>query len=331
MDTPHSLVFLIYPGFQLLDLTGPLAMFSAANHAAGRPLYDIRVAAPQAGPVASSSGLPVIAGDSASDAAARLGPASTVIVAGGEAPGVRAALDVPDVQAFIDTAFDRAGRVASVCSGTFLLARWGRLDGCRVTTHWRSAARLQRYYPALEVEPDAIFIRDGKVWTSAGVTAGIDLALALIETDHDRDLALAVARENVVYRMRSGGQAQFSADLAAQGADDRRLARLAEAVRAAPERDWSVTAMCDTLAVSPRTLSRLCRREMTTSPAAFIERVRIDLARCLLVETRQRIDTVAQACGFGTHQRMDRAFMRQLGVTPSDYRARFTSPLKEEA
>ena len=136
MDTPHTIVFLIYPGFQLLDLTGPLAMFSAANRAAGRRLYDIRVAAPQAGNVASSSGLAVNAGDSAAAAAARLGPGSTAIVAGGEEPGVRAALDEADVQAFIDTAFDRAGRVASVCSGTFLLARRGHLDGCRVTTHY---------------------------------------------------------------------------------------------------------------------------------------------------------------------------------------------------
>lgn len=331
METPHTLTFLVYPGFQLLDLTGPLAMFAGANRQAGRTLYDIQVAALQAGAVESSAGLPVVAGTSLGAAAARIDASVTAILAGGEAPGIRAALEDPEVGRFVESAFDRAGRVASVCSGAFLLARWGDLAGCRVTTHWRSADRLQRHFPDLAVEPDAIFIREGRVWTSAGVTAGIDMALAMIETDHDRGLALAVARETVVARMRSGGQAQYSADLAAQAADDRRLARLADTIRREPARDWSVAAMCDALAVSPRTLSRLCRREMSTSPAAFVERVRIDHARLLLVETGRRIDAIARVSGFGTHQRMDRAFMRQLGVTPSEYRARFSSPLTKKA
>lgn len=330
MKAPHTLLCLIFPGFQLLDLTGPFAMFAAANRLAGEKLYDLRTAAPQAGPVESSSGLPVVADISAQAACALVSPAGTLLAAGGEEAGLRAALKDDGVRTLVETGFERAGRVGSVCSGTFLLAASGRLSGRRVTTHWRSAGLLQRLYPDIAVEPDAIHIRDGKVWTSAGVTAGIDLALALIETDHGRDLALAVARENVVYRIRSGGQAQFSSELAAQAVDDRRLARLAEAIRARPERDWSVAAMCDELAVSPRTLSRLCRSEMATSPAAFVERVRIDTARALLVETRGRIDAIARTSGFGTHQRMDRAFTRQLGVTPSDYRARFHSPLPEE-
>lgn len=321
MDAPHTLIFLIYPGFQLLDLTGPLAMFAGASGEADRTLYDIRVAAPAAGEVVSSSGLPVTAGLSLDEARAAMGPDTTVLIAGAEEEGIRAALTDPDVEAFVTAAL----------SGAFLLARWGGLDGRRATTHWRSANRLARHFPKVEMAADAIFIRDGHVWTSAGVTAGIDMALAMIETDHDRALALAVARETVVARMRSGGQAQFSADLAAQAVDDRRLARLAEAIRREPERDWSVAAMCDALAVSPRTLSRLCRREMATSPAAFVERVRIDSARVLLVETGQRIDTIARVCGFGPHQRMDRAFMRQLGVSPSEYRARFSSPLPEKA
>lgn len=331
MNAPHTILCLVFPGFQLLDLTGPYAMFAAANRLSGETLYILRTAAPQAGPVQSSSGLPVIADLAAGDACGGVAPAVTLLAAGGEEEGLRAALDVPGVRALVDTGFKRAGRVASVCSGTFLLAASGHLSGCRVTTHWRSAGLLQRLFPDIDVEPDAIHIRDGKVWTSAGVTAGIDLALAMIETDHGRDLALAVARENVVYRIRSGGQAQFSSDLAVQAVDDRRMARLAEAIRQQPERDWSVAAMCDELAVSPRTLSRLCRSEMATSPAAFVERVRIDSARALLVETRGRIDAIARTAGFGTHQRMDRAFMRQLGVSPSDYRARFRSPLPEEA
>jgi transcriptional regulator GlxA family with amidase domain len=331
MNAPETLLCLTFPGFQLLDLTGPYAMFAAANRLAGATLYTLKTAAPQAGPVESSSGLPVIADCSAGAACALVSPAVTVLAAGGEEEGLRAALKDPGLAAVVDAGFERAGRVASVCSGAFLLAASGRLSGRRVTTHWRSAALLQRLFPDIAVEPDAIHIRDGKVWTSAGVTAGIDLALAMIEADHGRDLALAVARENVVYRIRSGGQAQFSSDLAAQAVDDRRLARLAEAIRMQPERDWSVAAMCDELAVSPRTLSRLCRSEMATSPAAFVERVRIDSARALLVETRGRIDAIARAAGFGTHQRMDRAFMRQLGISPSGYRTRFRSPLPEEA
>jgi transcriptional regulator GlxA family with amidase domain len=331
MNAPHTILCLVFPGFQILDLTGPCAMFAAANRLSGEALYNPRIAAPQSGPVTSSSGLTVMADLSAREACALVSPAGTLLAAGGEEEGLRAALRDTGARALVATGFERAGRVASVCSGTFLLAASGRLSGCRVTTHWRSAGLLQRIYPDIEVEPDAIHVRDGKVWTSAGVTAGIDLALALIETDHGRDLALAVARENVVYRIRSGGQAQFSADLAAQAVDDRRLARLADAIRRQPERDWSVAAMCDELAVSPRTLSRLCRSEMATSPAAFVERVRIDTARALLVETRGRIDAIARTAGFGTHQRMDRAFMRQLGVAPSDYRARFRSPLPEDA
>jgi len=331
MTRTRALFCFVFPSFQLLDLSGPYALYAAANRLSGTPLYTLSCVAPEAGEVPSSSGLPVIASLSAAEASARMSASATLLVAGGEEAGLRAALGDRAVRDLVLAGFEGAERVASVCSGAFILAASGRLSGCRVTTHWRSAGLLQRLYPDLNVEPDAIHVRDGRVWTSAGITAGIDLALAMIEADHGRALALAVARENVVYRIRAGGQAQYSAELAAQGIDDSRLARLAEAVRDHPRRDWSVPAMCDMLAVSPRTLTRLCRDEMATSPAALVELIRIDLARCGLVESRRRIDAIARDAGFGTHQRLDRAFMRRLGVSPREYRNRFSSLRPEEA
>lgn len=330
MTQSHTLFCVVFPGFQLLDLTGPMAMFAAANHLSGAPLYTIRTLAPQAGLVPSSAGLAVQADLDARAAAAHVGAGSTVLMAGGEEEGMRGALKDRDIADLVEAGFDRADRLASVCSGSFFLAAGGRLDGCRVTTHWRSAGLLQRLHPRVKVEPDAIHIRDGKVWTSAGVTAGIDLALAMIEADHGRQLALDVARQNVVQRVRSGGQVQYAADLAGLEADDARLVRLTAAIREAPDRDWTVDTMCEAIGVSPRTLSRLCRNEAGLSPAVLVERARIDAARQLLVSTRRRIDTIARLSGFGHHQRMDRSFMRRLGVSPRDYRARFASPLTEE-
>ena len=330
MTQSHTLFCLVFPGFQLLDLTGPMAMFAAANRLSSEPLYTIRTLAPSAGLVPSSAGLSVQADLDASTAAGQIGPGVTLLVAGGEEDGMRAALRNPDMSALVEAGFERADRLASVCSGSFLLAAGGRLAGCRVTTHWQSAGILQRRHPDVKVDPDAIHIRDGKVWTSAGVTAGIDLALAMIEADHGRQLALDVARQNVVQRVRTGGQVQYAADLAGLAADDERLVRLTRAIREAPEQDWTVEAMCEAIAVSPRTLSRLCRSEAGLSPAVLVERVRIDAARSLLVSTRRRIDAIARQSGFGNHQRMDRSFMRRLGVSPRDYRARFASPLTEE-
>ncbi|MAK63958.1 MAG: AraC family transcriptional regulator [Maricaulis sp.] len=330
MTQPQSLFCLIFPGFQILDLTGPLAMFAAANRLSGQSLYALRTVAPEAGPVLSSAGLIVQADLSAADAIHRIGVDATLLVAGGEEAGMRAALRDDSLKGLVSAAFDRADRLASVCSGSFFLAASGRLTGCRITTHWQSAGRLQRLHPDVEVDADAIHVRDGRVWTSAGVTAGIDLALAMIEADHGRQLALDVARQNVVQRVRAGGQGQYAADLVDPTCDDDRLTRLAQAIRAKPDRDWSVETMCEVMAVSPRTLSRLCRSEAGLSPAVLVERVRLDAARHLLVSTRRRIDAIARQSGFGTHQRMDRSFMRRLGVSPRDFRARFASPLTEE-
>lgn len=330
MTVTRRFLCLVFPGFQLLDLSGPVAMYAAANHLSGRPLYALNTVATRAGLVPSSAGLGVHADMDVATALDRVDAATTLLVAGGEAEGLREALQDTRLGDLIDHGFARAERLCSVCSGTFLLAARGHLAGHRVTTHWRSAGLLQRLHRDIEVDADAIHVRDGRVWTSAGVTAGIDLALAVIEHDHGRQLALDVARQNVVQRVRAGGQVQYSADLAGLGAGDRRLARLVETVRNAPDRDWTVETLCAAIAVSPRTLSRLCRAELGLSPAVLVERVRIDAARSLLVSTRRRIDAIAAAAGFGTHQRMDRSFMRRLGVSPRDFRARFASPLTED-
>ena len=332
MTPPHRVLFLAYPGFQLLDLTGPLQMFMTADAMLGGGAYAARVAAREAGPLASSSGLAVVA-DLAlrhvDDAA--LAATDTLIAVGGGGAKLTEALEQGAITGVLARAPGRTPRIASVCTGAFFLAAAGVLDGRRATTHWESIERLRAFRPAVDVDPDAIFVRDGAVWTSAGVTAGMDLALAMIELDHGRAAALGVARRNVVFRIRPGGQTQFSADLAAQATEDRRLARLAEAVRAAPDEDWRVERLTAVAAMSPRSLSRACRDQLGASPAAFVERVRLDAARRALLETDRPVDRIARDCGFASTRRMDRAFARVLGVSPTSFRRRFSNTRERRA
>jgi len=220
-------------------------------------------------------------------------------------------------------AIDRVPRIASVCSGTFFLAAAGALDGRRATTHWSEVDALQRFRPAVSVEGDAIHVEDRGVWTSAGVTAGMDLALAMIEADLGRKLALAIARRHVVFRIRPGGQSQFSAELAAQSAGNSKIAKLAERVTAHPRADWRTDALAAQAGVSQRSLSRLFRAGLNISPADFVERVRTDLARRRLLETDDHVETIAAACGFGSLRRMDRAFARTIAASPTAFRSRF--------
>ena len=210
------------------------------------------------------------------------------------------------------------------CSGAFFLAAAGVLDGRRATTLER-VEDLQRFRPAAEVDGDAIHIEDQGIWTSAGVTAGMDLALAMIEADHGRAVALAVARRHVVFRIRPGGQSQFSAELAAQSASNPKVQRLAEKVAQSPARTWRAQELAWEAGVSERSLTRLFRGNLDASPADFVERVRIDLARRWLLETGDSIEGVALRCGFGSLRRMDRAFARAVGTTPTEFRARFKS------
>lgn len=323
MARSRNVLMLAFPNAQLLDITGPLQMFAGANDELSHAAYRLELAAPKAGPFATSSGVRLVADLSfAQVTAARLARTHTLLAVGGE-PGMRAELERGGVTEIVARAKGRVPRIASVCSGTFFLAAAGVLDGKRAATHWSEVDALRRFRPAVAVEDDAIHVEDGGVWTSAGVTAGMDLALALIEADLGRDVALAIARRHVVFRIRPGGQSQFSADLAAQCAGNARIRKLAERIAGAPDGAWRTDDLAAEAGVSLRSLSRLFRSALDVSPADFVERVRIDLARRRLLETDDKVETIAMRCGFGSRRRMDRAFLRAIAVSPTDFRARF--------
>jgi transcriptional regulator GlxA family with amidase domain len=323
MPAPHDVLMLAFPNGQLLDITGPLQMFAGANDELGRPFYRMAIAAPQAGPCATSSGVRLVADLAyAQITSRRLARTHTLLTVGGN-PGMRQELARGGATEIVRRAIGRVPRIASVCSGTFFLAAAGALDDRRATTHWSEVDALRRFRPAVTVEGDAIHIEDRGVWTSAGVTAGMDLALAMIEADLGRALALAIARRHVVFRIRPGGQSQFSAELAAQSAGDSRIAKLAERVTAHPRADWRTDALAAQVGLSQRSLSRLFRAGLNISPADFVERVRTDLARRRLLETDDYVETIAVACGFGSLRRMDRAFARTIAASPTAFRSRF--------
>ncbi len=323
MPTPHSILMLAFPNGQLLDIAGPLQMFAGANDELSRQVYRIDIAAPQAGPFTTSSGVRLVADVAfAQITTKRLARIHTLITVGGE-PGMRQELARGCATDIVARAMGRVPRIASVCSGTFFLAAAGALDGRRATTHWSEVDALKRFRPEVLVDGDAIHIEDRGIWTSAGVTAGMDLALAMIEADLGRKVALAVARRHVVFRIRPGGQSQFSAELAAQSAGNTKVQTLAEKVAAHPRADWRTDVLAAEIGVSQRSLSRLFRAALNISPADFVERVRTDLARRKLLVTDDNVETIAVACGFGSLRRMDRAFARTISASPTEFRSRF--------
>ncbi|MGU7772332.1 GlxA family transcriptional regulator [Burkholderia sp. MR1-5-21] len=319
-DEPRSILVLAFPGAQLLDVSGPLQVFASVNELArerGRAApYAPRVVAADAGPVATSSGLVVMAGSLRS---AGRHP-DTVIVAGGK--GVHAASRDPRLIRWVRLQAERARRVASVCTGAFLLAEAGLLDGRRAVTHWTRCDELASRYPNVRVEADPIFIREGALWTSAGVTAGIDLALALVEEDLGRAVALDAARELVVFLKRPGGQAQFSAALSMQCTDDR-FGELHAWIAEHPDADLSVLALAERVRMSERSFVRHYRAETGRTPARAVEQIRIESAQRLLGETSWPLKRIAARCGFGSEETLRRSFVRVLGVTPQAYRERF--------
>ncbi|KVN39043.1 AraC family transcriptional regulator [Burkholderia pyrrocinia] len=325
---PRSILVLAFPGAQLLDVTGPLQVFASVNELAnerGQPApYAPRVVAAEAGPVATSAGLVVMAD------ALRAGgrPADTVIVAGGQ--GVHAASRDPRLVRWVRRQAECARRVASVCTGAFLLAEAGLLDGRRAVTHWTRCDELAARYPRIRVEADPIFIREGALWTSAGVTAGIDLALALVEEDLGRAIALDVARELVVFLKRPGGQSQFSATLSMQRSADRfgerfgdRFAELHAWIAEHLGGDLSVPVLAERARMSERSFVRHYRAETGHTPARAVEQIRIETAQRLLGDTSWPLKRIAERCGFGSEETLRRGFVRVLGVTPQAYRERF--------
>ena len=323
MPAPHRILLLAFPNGQLLDIAGPRQMFAGANDELSRQVYRTEIAAPQAGPFATSSGVRLVADISfAQITNKRLARIHTLITVGGE-PGMRQELARGNVTDIVSRAIGRVSRIASVCTGTFFLAAAGALDGRRAATHWSEVEALRRFRPAVLVDGDAIHIEDRGIWTSAGVTAGMDLALAMIEADLGRKVALAIARRHVVFRIRPGGQSQFSAELAAQSADSPKLQKLAEKITTHPRADWRTDVLAAEAGVSRRSLSRLFRSGLNISPADFVERVRTDLARRRLLESNDNVETIAVACGFGSLRRMGRAFARAMSASPTEFRSRF--------
>jgi transcriptional regulator GlxA family with amidase domain len=311
---------LTYPQVQLLDVAGPLQVFASANdlvaEAGGTPPYALRVVAKGGQRVTASAGLALAAAPLPHIRAAL----DTLMVAGG--PGVDAAAADKVLVAWVRKRARRARRVASVCTGAFLLAASGALDGRRAATHWSVCAELARRFPRVRVEPDPIFVRDGPVWTSAGVTAGIDLALALVEQDLGRTVALAVARYLVVFLKRPGGQAQFSAALSLQAAEDQ-FGALHEWINRHLADDMSLPVLARQAGMSERSFSRHYAEATGLTPARAVERLRVEATRRLLLQTRLPVKRISQRCGFGSEETMRRSFLRLLAVTPQNYRARF--------
>ena len=314
---PQRIVFVGFEGVQTIDVTGPWEVFNTAGLIAGAP-PDLRLLTIDGGDVRSSSGLSLRADGAIGK---HRGAIDTLVVPGGL--GVRDAVGDPDLVATIAGLAGRARRVAAVCTGAFLLAEAGLLEGRRATTHWASCERLAERYPAVAVDADPIFVRDGNVMTSAGVTAGMDLALSLVEDDHGIEVARAVARWMVLFVQRPGGQSQFSERLAHPIPSDSSLRAVCDEIVADPRSDHSVPRLAQRAALSERHFARLFIAQTGTTPARFVERARVEAARGLLEGSPAPVETIAEQAGFGSAETMRRAFVRVLGVAPADYRARF--------
>ncbi|MBM7090735.1 GlxA family transcriptional regulator [Streptomyces sp. SID9913] len=311
----RTVLVVLFDDVQSLDVTGPVEVFAGAERQ--RPgSYRLLTASPDGAPVRTSSGLTLAADHALDDAPAP----HTLLVPGG--PGTRHRPD-PALLAWLRRHGPRAERLVSVCSGALLLADAGLLEGRRVTTHWSLCGRLARDHPGVEVDPDPIFVRDGHLATSAGVTAGIDLALALVEEDLDRDTALTIARHLVVFLRRPGNQAQFSAQLAAQTARREPLREVQRWITEHPGDDLSVESLAARARLSPRHFARAFREETGTTPGRYVDRVRLEHARRLLEDTADGVEEVSRASGYGTPEAMRRAFLKALGTAPAEYRRRF--------
>ncbi len=300
---------------QALDLVGPLEVFDIANRQVAGA-YRVEVASPGGGRITASSGLTV---DTVP--LRTRGALDTLVVVGGL--GTYDAMRDGAFVSWIAGAAHRSRRVTSVCSGAFLLGAAGLLDGKRATTHWSQCERLAVVFPMVTVESDPIFVRDGNTWTSAGVTAGMDLALALVEDDLGADVAREVARWLVLFVQRPGGQSQFSAQLAAQQPERDALRDVTAWIVDDPSADFSVPALARRAGMSVRNFARAFRAELGVTPATYVETSRVEAARRLLESTDRTIGDIARACGFGTVETMHRTFKRTVRVTPGDYRRHF--------
>lgn len=323
---PHRVVIAAFAPAQMLDITGPLDVFSAANQAAvlaGQPEpYEVVLAAAQAGPLATSSGIALLASHSIHD---RQLEAGTLLLAGG--PGARASVHDAALVASLSALCRRTPRVGSICTGAFPLAATGVLDGRRATTHWAHFDEFAALFPTVRIDRDALFVSEDRFHTSAGISAGIDYALSLLEADLGRRIAMDVARALVVFLKRPGGQSQFSAQLAAQlrGDDPDRFGALTRWMSEHLARDLSVEVLAERAAMSPRNFARRFRAAMKITPAQHVQLLRVDAARRLLTDGDMPIARIAARCGFASEEAMRLAFHRHVKVSPADFRARFRS------
>jgi transcriptional regulator GlxA family with amidase domain len=316
---PKSIAIIVPPQAQSLDVSGPLDAFVEANrHSSGKALYDVRLVATGASRTIKAAGMSLLADSSIFDDTRSI---DTMLVAG--TPDYALAYSSSDVHAWLRRRAPKTRRYGSVCTGAFFLGAAGLLDGMNATTHWQHAAELAERFPAAKVVPDQIYVQDGNLYTSAGVTAGIDLALKLIEDDHGRDLALTVARRLVVFLKRPGGQSQFSAHLAAQMADEGKIRSVQHWILDHLSLDLTLDTLADRAAMSVRNFTRVFQGETGTTPAEFVEMARVDAARRLLEESETPLQRVASRCGFTSSDTMRRALLRRIGTGPSDYRERF--------
>lgn len=334
MSAVRVVASLLYPDVMSLDVTGPLQVFASANVERQRqglpPAYQISLLADQPGPIMTSSGIQIVADQSWRDMPAE--QLDTLLIPGGI--GVEQQCRHTELLDWLQQSQPRLRRLGSVCSGALILAEAGLLKGRRATTHWADLEALQRY-TAIQVEGDRLHTYDpagqdgyADVFTSAGVTAGIDLALALVEADLDRPTALSVARRLVMFLRRSGGQAQFSACLSPEPSRTPRLAALLDWIPAHLGEDLSIERLAEQVNMTPRTLSRAFGRELGITPGRYVEQVRLETARALLHDAQASISTVARLCGFGHPESLRRTFQKHLSVSPQAYSARFGDPIR---
>ena len=319
----RRVAFALYPGLQPLDLSGPFEVFATANHVLDHlerddPRYELVLAAETAGPVRSESGMTLHADVAFTDVE---GPLHTLVIPG----GMGARDDHPRLIEWLRLVAPTTARIATVCTGTFPAAAAGLCDNRRVTTHWMWAGALADAYPATTVDPDPIYITDGSFWSSAGVTSGIDLALALVEEDCGAEVARHVARLLVVYLHRPGGQSQFAAPVWSKPAEGQPIKDACDIIYAELGGDLSVETLADRVGMSSRHFSRCFRAEVGETVARHVERLRVEAARQILEKESVGMDAVAQRCGFGTAETLRRAFHRRLATSPDAYRRQFRS------
>ncbi|MDH6289730.1 GlxA family transcriptional regulator [Rhodococcus sp. NM-2] len=319
---PHRVAVLVYDGVKLLDVAGPAEVFAEANLCGAD--YQIVLLSPTGADVASSIGIRVsVDGDAGSEPAP-----DTFLVAGGDIyPRTAVSRDLVDAT---NTLAARAARVGSICTGAFVLGAAGLLEGKRATTHWKVAHELAARHPTTHVEPDSIYVRDGTTYTSAGVSAGIDLALALVEEDHGPDLTREVARRLVVYLQRAGGQSQFSAPLQGPPPRTPALRRIVDLVTADPSGNHSLAELAKHLHMSARHLTRLFRTELSTTPARYVELVRFDMAKALL-DQGHNATQAASLAGFPSYESLRRVFVREVSMSPTAYQRRFGTAHRADA